>query len=173
MTELPLAAIRFEEGFAIDALLTDLAASLVTSGWRVAGAVQRRVETAEDCGCADLEVQGLRSGQVFRISQTLGPGSQGCRLDPGGLACCAQMLLDEIAAGVDFLILNRFGKAEAEGRGFREVIGVALSAGIPVLTAVRPRHLAGWNAFTGGALLLAPEPGAARAWAESLRAVPG
>lgn len=49
-------------------------------------------------------------------------------------------LLAELDGELDLLVLNRFGKDEAEGRGFRAVIGKALEKGVPVLTAVREAY---------------------------------
>ena len=39
----------------------------------------------------------------------------------------------QILEGADVLIVNKFGKHEAEGRGFRDTIALALERGIPVL----------------------------------------
>jgi hypothetical protein len=46
--------------------------------------------------------------------------------------------------------LNKFGKHEAEGRGFRDLIADALSEGIPVLTAVNQMNEAAFLEFTDG-----------------------
>ena len=47
------------------------------------------------------------------------------------------------------MILNRFGKAEAEGGGLRPVFARAMEAGIPVLTAVRAPYIEAWAQFHG------------------------
>ena len=47
-------------------------------------------------------------------------------------------------------MLNRFGKAEAEGHGLRSVFARAIDAGIPVLTAVRAPYGEAWAQFHGG-----------------------
>ena len=52
-----------------------------------------------------------------------------------------------LEAGTDLLIVNRFGKREAEGRGFRAVIEQAVTSGVPVLVAVSAANLDSWNAF--------------------------
>jgi hypothetical protein len=107
---------------------------------------------------------------MFRISQSLGRGSDGCRLDPGGLADCAAALEREIAAGCDLLILNRFGRGEAEGRGFRDLIGMAMVSEIPVLTAVRDSYAAEWALFGRDVACDLPADRAAiLAWFEGLR----
>ena len=53
-------------------------------------------------------------------------------------------------AGPRLLIVNKFGKQELEGRGFRPVIGRALSQNVPVLLAVNAGSLDGFDAFAGG-----------------------
>lgn len=146
----PLAAIRFETGD-IDGLLAEFAASLETMGLTVSGALQSRGAAGGACHCADMDLTTLGSRRTFRISQPLGNGSRGCRLHPGALADCAAHLDQELDHGADLLILNRFGRGESEGRGFRDLIGKAMALNIPVLTAVRPPYADAWAEFGGDA----------------------
>jgi len=143
-----LAAIRFETGD-IDGLLGDVADHLIAVGVRARGVLQSRGEAGGECHCADMDLHAIGNGAVFRISQPLGNGSRGCRLDPGALAQCSGFLAAELENGTDLLILNRFGRGESEGRGFRDLICTALVRGIPVLTAVRPTYAGAWDAFGG------------------------
>ena len=53
--------------------------------------------------------------------------------------------------GADILILNKFGKQEAEGRGLRNPIVVAVELGIPVLVGLNSGRRESWNAFCGTA----------------------
>lgn len=145
----PLAAIRFEKDGNVDALLNDVVATLRMRGLTLTGVVQTRGAVHGACHCADMDLISLSNGQVYRISQPLGEGSRGCRLNPEGLADCSAALELEIAKKPDLLILNRFGKGEAEGRGFRDIMGQALLAGIPVLTALRDTYAAEWQEFSG------------------------
>ncbi|TDL78267.1 DUF2478 domain-containing protein [Palleronia sediminis] len=150
MTEhAPLAAIRFETGD-IDGLLAGIAATLTGHGLRVRGVLQSRGAVGGECHCADMDLTTLGSGRCFRISQPLGNGSRGCRLHPGALAECSSFLETELRAGADLLILNRFGRGESEGRGFRDLIGTAIGLGVPVLTSVRPTYAEAWAAFGCG-----------------------
>ncbi len=67
--------------------------------------------------------------------------------------------------GVDLLLLNKFGKGEAEGGGLRSTFAGAIETGVPVLTAVRPPYLEAWTAFHGGlAADLMPDLGEVLAW---------
>ena len=56
----------------------------------------------------------------------------------------------QIEQGADLLIINKFGKHEAEGRGFRNTIALALEADIPVLTGVNRTSFDAFQNFTGG-----------------------
>ncbi len=145
----PLAAIRFEKEGNIDALLNDVITALCMRGLSLTGVVQTRGTVHGACHCADMDLVSLSNGQVFRISQPLGEGARGCRLNPEGLAYCSAALACELANAPDLLILNRFGKGEAEGRGFRDLMSQAMLAGIPVLTAVRETYAAEWQEFSG------------------------
>jgi hypothetical protein len=66
---------------------------------------------------------------------------------------------------VDLLIINKFGKEEAHGRGLRPVIAEALIADIPLLIGVSTRNLRDFLAFVGdSATLLRPDIEAITAW---------
>lgn len=128
-----------------DRLLAGLAARLLAQGVPLAGAVQFNVECGEDC---EMEVQVLPDGPILGISQKLGPGSEGCRLDAGAL----EQAVAEVAArmaGARLLIVNKFGKHEAEGRGFRSLIAEALASGLPVLLGVNQMNMHSFQAFAG------------------------
>ncbi len=149
MSLYPLAAVRFERAD-MDGFFADLAENLTLSGLRVRGALQMRGAKGGECHCADMDLTTLGSGRVFRISQPLGNGSRGCRLHPGALAECSSFIERELDGGADLLILNRFGRGESEGRGFRDLIGKAIARGVPVLLAVRPTYQEAWSAFGAG-----------------------
>ena len=130
-----------------DRLLGDLAGRLLARRLRLAGVVQVNSDRADGNGC-DMDVTVLPSGPVIRISQSLGSGSSGCRLDAGALEQ-AVGLVEPGLSGAELLMINKFGKHEAEGRGFRDLIGAALAEGIPVLAGVNPKNLAAFLAFAG------------------------
>lgn len=50
---------------------------------------------------------------------------------------------------MEFVIINKFGKAEAGGGGLRGEIAEAICKGLPLLTAVSTSNLDAWNAFMG------------------------
>lgn len=132
---------------ATDALLSAVAGRLLAEGVAVAGAVQANSACAPALHC-DMDLSVLPDGPVIRISQSLGPASEGCRLDAGAL----EAAVVEVAArlmGARLLVINKFGKHEAEGRGFRDLIAEALAQDIPVLIGVNTPNRAAFAAFAG------------------------
>ena len=132
-----------------DLLLAGVADALLAEGVRLCGTVQFNT-ACEGEGPCDMDVRVLPEGPVIRISQSLGPEARGCRLDPGALetaiaACEAQ--LDT----ADLLIVNKFGKQEALGRGFRTLIAEAMSRDVPVLVGLNGLNREAFDTFTGGA----------------------
>ena len=151
-----------------DSLLAEVAFGLLAEGRAVAGAVQRNV-ILRDGRPAQMDLDVLANGVRIRISQDLGAQASGCRLDPGALEEAVGLVEAALAADPPpaLLVVNKFGRQEAEGRGFRRTIGMALASGIPVLTAVSEDRRAAFEDFAGDlAELLAPEPGALRDWCQ-------
>ncbi|MQP67873.1 DUF2478 domain-containing protein [Niveispirillum sp. SYP-B3756] len=146
---LNLAAVVYRPEDDVDSLLAGFATGLQNLGRRVGGIVQRNRKG--DCGPVKLmEIMDLTTGQIIPICQNLGPGAVSCRLDTGGLADAALAVQHAIAEGVELVVINKFGKTEAEGRGLRGEMAMAVEAGLPVLTAVPWRFYDAWCDFTGG-----------------------
>jgi len=131
-----------------DRLLAGVAATLQARGWRLAGAVQDNRPAGPGRPWA-MDLRVLSGATVIPISQDLGTGARGCRLDAGALEKAVGLVAAALAAHPALLIVNKFGKQEAEGRGFRPLIGQALADGVPVLTAVGGANRAAFDAFAG------------------------
>lgn len=132
-----------------DRLLFALAERLHGAGFSLAGAVQENRDRADAMPC-DMDLHILTGGEVVRISQHLGRGARGCRLDPAGLEQAVGMVLAALDAPVDAVIVNKFGKQESEvGRGFRPVFAEALMRELPVVTAVTPGQREAFLEFAG------------------------
>lgn len=144
-----LAAIGYQAGFPIDDLLRRVAERLRADRVGLAGALQENVGGIPG-QCSAMTLIDLTSQGRFLISQDLGLQSEGCRLDARGLSEIGALLDRPFDRRTELLLLNRFGKAEAEGGGLRSVFARALDAGIPILTAVRPPYLEAWAQFHGG-----------------------
>lgn len=133
-----------------DRLLLELARNLMARGVRLCGAVQDNIENDPDRRC-HMDLQLLGSDRIVRISQDRGRHATGCRIDSHGLAEAVFHVEAALEHGTpDLLIVNKFGKQECEGAGFRQAIGQALAAEIPVLTGCAAGHRAGLLAFSDG-----------------------
>jgi hypothetical protein len=159
-----LAAIIYDKGFRIDDFMAEVARRLDAEGIRVRGLVQENF--GDDPNCSVMVLVDFGSHGRFGISQDLGLHAHGCRLDPHGLADAGGQIDQALAGGADLLVLNKFGRAEAEeGAGLRSTVARALDLGVPVLTAVRPPYTEAWAAFHGGlSTALAPELEGVLAW---------
>lgn len=155
-----------------DLLLFRVAETLRQRGYRLGGTVQ--VNSSPDCdGPCDMDVKVLPDGPVIRISQSLGREAKGCRLDPSALETAVGLVRASLDQHPDVLIVNKFGKHEADGRGFREVIAEALGRDLPVLVGVNRMNLAAFHDFTGGiAVELPPREKALTDWIAANRALP-
>jgi nucleoside-triphosphatase THEP1 len=132
-----------------DLVLASVAERLRQEGVTLAGVVQVNEEFDPARPC-HMDLHVLTGAQVVRISQNLGALSKGCRLDPAGLEQAVGLVAQALERGADLLIVNKFGKQEADGRGFRPLIGQALAAGIPVLTALSTGNQTAFNQFADG-----------------------
>jgi len=143
-----LAAIVYRPYHDVDTLLATFASDMICEGYRIGGIVQENVKGWCN-SCQTMRVIDLMTGTAIEISQPLGPGAEGCRLDPAGLAEAASVVSRAIGANVELVIVNKFGKQEAAGSGLRTEIAEAVVAGVPLLTAVPERSLDAWLEFTG------------------------
>lgn len=146
-----LAAVVYapDDKICIDAVLSEVAEHLGARGIQLGGAIQHNVERENRCRC-DMLLKDLGTGEVVPISEDRGPAARGCSLDVPALERLAGMTQASLDKGIDLLIANRFGKSEAEGRGFRSAIENALACAIPVLVAVNHDNKASLVQFTGG-----------------------
>ncbi|WP_323020416.1 DUF2478 domain-containing protein [Pararhodobacter sp.] len=145
----PLATVTGTERGQTDRLLAEVARVLSAEGWALAGVVQVNSGRPGRAHC-DMDLQVLGRAEVIRISQNLGEESRGCRLDPEGLETAVALVEGTLADRPRLLILNKFGKAEIEGRGFRPLIAAALEQGVPVLMGLKPLNRPGFEDFAEG-----------------------
>lgn len=132
-----------------DLLLAEFARRMIAAGRRVVGVAQINTER-DTCHPCDMDVQVLPDGPVIRISQNLGAEAKGCRLDPAALEGAVGEVASRLRAGADVLVLNKFGKHEAEGRGFRDLIGEALELGVPVISGLNEFNRTAYDDFSSG-----------------------
>ncbi len=147
---IPLVGVRFESGQAVDEVLARAAEELTRRGFRVAGLVQENRQRTGDCACREMRLRDLASGRLTQISEDRGAQARGCHLDWQALTELAVKLERELSDETDVLIVNRFGRSESEGQGFRGAIEKALSLGVQVIVAYRDGYADPWEAFHGG-----------------------
>ena len=132
-----------------DLLLQQVAVFAANRGLIVCGIVQINSECEADGPC-DMDVKVLPDGAVIRISQSLGRGSKGCRLDSQALEDAAGQVAAALENGADVMIINKFGKSEAEGHGLRSVIAEAIARDLPVLVGLNAANETAFAEFSGG-----------------------
>lgn len=141
-------AVTYSDGIAADQFLADLGYGLRSADVPVAGLVQHNQFVRERTKC-DMEIEELASGTVLQLSEYRGTAASGCRLDRTALAEAFVLLRNAIAQNPALLILNKFGKVEAEGGGLREAIAEATQIGIPIVVGVPLRNVDQWRIFVG------------------------
>ncbi|WP_323010146.1 DUF2478 domain-containing protein [Paracoccus sp. (in: a-proteobacteria)] len=143
-----LAYISLPGRGANDRFLAVVAEQALAVGLRLAGTVQVNIQREGRIKC-DMDLRVLPDGPVLRISEDRGNGARGCRLDAGVLEA-AVLGVTAALPTTDLLLVNKFGKQEAEGRGFAPLIAEALSRGIPVLVGVNRLNLPAFQEFSDG-----------------------
>ena len=131
-----------------DLLLQQVAETLQTLGRRPCGLVQINTDNPRGGRC-DMDVRVLPQGTTLRISQSLGREARGCRLDADALETAVTLVDAALENGADCLIINKFGKQEANGRGFRNTIAEALVRELPVLVGLNGLNLEAFQTFAG------------------------
>lgn len=150
MTETPIFALLYADGVYPDGEMRRAVDGLRDRGVRLAGVLERPPGPAVEKSRCDMLLEDLATGDVRAISENRGEGARGCRLDAGALAEAAQAALRAVREDVPrLLVLNKFGKIEADGGGMRQALAEAIEAGIPVLVGVPARNLDRWRAFAG------------------------
>jgi hypothetical protein len=144
-----LLALVYEDSIAADRVLSSLGYALREQGVAVRGLVQRNKPVADRVKC-DMDLEELGSGKVFHISKDRGALASGCRLDVEMLLIAGEVLEDALEHGCDVLIVNKFGRAEAEGGGFRDLLARSVSHEITTIVGVPRRNADSWLHFAGG-----------------------
>lgn len=146
-----------------DALLSAIVDEQRRLGLRVGGLLMVRPQRLPGCAPTMVLVD-IDTRDEYLVSQPMGSASRACKADPEGFARASRVLRNALLQAPDLVVVNRFGRLEAEGRGFNAELLELMAHGIPVLTAVGPRHVDAWKQFTGDAPLLPPDRDQVCAW---------
>jgi hypothetical protein len=139
-----LAALVYDEPNEADRLLRAFVRDLTGSGYRVVGLIQTRL------GEGGAAVTVLPTGETIALAGRQGAPAGASPRPPCDLAEASARIDTLIESGADLLIINRFGKLEAEGTGLIDEIARALGADIPVLVAVPRFRFSLWLSFCSG-----------------------
>lgn len=165
-----VAAVVYGMGEAerVDRELAGLAGRLRQGGYTLAGAVQHN--TVEGSSpCADMTLEDLATGARLDISTPLARAGGGCRLDATALEDATGIMAGALDRPVDLVIINRFGKQEIMGNGFRNMMEAAVTRDIPLLTALNGVHRSAWDDFADGmADILPPDADIIERWCRSV-----
>lgn len=154
-TAASVTAIVYASGSRIDGVLAGIAGHLAAQGYSLGGLVQIGKPRAGRSRC-DMILEDLGSGEQVEISEDRGPLARGCMLAVPQLVYAMQLATRSLERPCDLLIVNKFGKTEAEGGGFRTLIVEAMNRDIPILIAVPAANLESWRHFAAGFAIEVP-----------------
>ena len=166
---MPIAYVTLPGRGATDALIAETVVRLRATGLRLSGTVQTDVPRSDRSLC-DMELRVLPDGPVFRINHDRGEAARGCRLDRGAVEEAVVEVADRMT-GAEVLVVNKFGKLEAQGRGYVPLIAEALARDMAVLVGVNALNLSDLLGFCDGmATALPADPDAVATWATTAAA---
>lgn len=147
--EQDILAIVYSQSDAAAAVLRRLSEMLRAASVACAGYIELVEPVRPGRSRCDIVIRNLATGERLLMSEDRGPHARGCRLDTNALAAAIESARTALKAAPEVLLVNKFGKTEGEGGGFRPLIADALEAGIPVVVAVPWRNIDSWRAFVG------------------------
>ena len=145
-----IAALVYANGVYPERVITRAVERLRDEGVAMAGALQCTIYDTVDRHPCDLLIEDLSTGDVTPIAEHRGRQARGCKLDVALLTGLAEGVVSGLRSGAPrLLVVNKFGKTEAEGGGLRDAIAEAVGRDIPVLVGVPMRNLDQFRAFAG------------------------
>lgn len=152
-------ALVYDTGPAVNRWFAGLVTELRRSGKSLAGLIQEDVPQPGRTRC-DMVLHELATGRSISISEDLGAGATSCRLSTPRLLEAAQLVEAQLAEA-EIVFLNKFGKAEAEGGGLRDLIAHCIESGKSLVIGVPGSNLKDWTEFCGEyfrTVMATPEP---------------
>lgn len=143
-----ISALVYETSHNVQPVLRRIVDLARAEGITVVGLLQKS-ETRPGRSRCDMVLEDLYRGEAIAISQDRGEAARACRLDVGELLRAMTAARKSLDANPDMLVLNKYGKAEAEGGGMRPLIAEAVERGVPLLIAVPKCNLESWRTFAG------------------------
>lgn len=131
-----------------DLLIAEVARRLIAGGLTPAGTLQINTPRPGRQK-SDMDLWLLPEGPQIRISLDRGEAAAGCRLDTSALEEAAVITAQRLPAA-DLLLVNKFGKQEADGHGLADSVAEALAQGKPVLCGMADHFLEGFLTYAAG-----------------------
>ncbi len=150
VSEIRLAGAFYASGTHQMRLLRCFAKEVAADGWRVGGIVQEVLKD-ENGKTIGLDGIALDTGEHIAINRPTKEDrlNKTCSLDVSSLADASSAVDRAIRAGVDLIVIEKFGEQEQQGNGLAGDILHAVSEGIPTLVAVPEGVRDEWNEFSG------------------------
>ncbi len=165
-----IACVVGADGMATQALFARVAADWCASGIKVVGLIGEP-HGLPDRTCGAGIMRDIVSGNAYSIYLATAPKNTSCHIDAASVETACAAIVKEISAG-DLIVLSKFGKLEAMGRGLAGAFEAAIAADKPVLTSISEKHLDAWRAFAPHATSLALDETVIKAWSRAIL-VPG
>jgi hypothetical protein len=143
-----IGGVVYDDGLFGDAITAQCATDLVASGYWPGGVVQSNTHRHGRRRC-DMYVMHLLGGDEIKISLDRGNEARGRGFDPDAFALIDAWIERAVLERADLLIINKFDREEAHGRGLRPPIADALIACIPPVIGVSRRNLCDFLTFIG------------------------
>jgi len=163
-----IATVTGDDGAAIQALFMSTVAKWRAAGIKAVGVISE-AHGLPDRTCSAGVLRDIVSGNPYPIFLETVPNGTSCHLDAAGVDDACTSLLDQVAMS-DVVVLSKFGKLEAMGRGLAPAFKAALAAGKPMLTTVSAKHRDAWRAFAPDAVFLSAHDATITLWWHSLHA---
>lgn len=166
---LPIGAIVHQSAEIADQQLQPFIQYLQEQGKKVLGVVQAPEEVSFAYR-SKMGIINLSNGEFTSIAQDLGMHNTSCCLDSEAVSHASQILKLARTETPDLIVVNRFGKLEAEGDGFAEEMLEIMSLELPMLTVVATKFLTPWRTFTGSlGTELPPDLNDIKQWFDGLK----
>lgn len=157
-----IAVVQGANSEGVQRLLAEIAAEWRATGIRIAG-VTAEAHGLPDRTCSAGILRDINSGDKFPIYLETAPLGTSCHLDAQGVEAACASLIDQISNS-DLVVLSKFGKLEAMGKGLFPAFEAAIAAGRPVMTTVSAKHRSAWQAFIPDATYLDADKANLKEW---------
>jgi hypothetical protein len=157
-----MAALLGTDSAATQTLLAEIVADWRASGARIVGVIAEP-HGLPDRVCGAGFLRDIASGKPYPMYRDALQDPASCHLDAAGVVGACAAVLAQIPTS-DLVVLNKFGRLEAKGKGLAAAFDAAVASGKPVLTTISGNQIAAWHAFASGATVLTADKASLQNW---------